>query len=331
MENHPRYRSLFWPILLVGVGIVWLLSNLGIIHTINIGSILKLWPLILIVLGLDILFSRRYPWIGAVAGLLAVFGVIAFLIAGPQLGFNTGPVTQIETFTTEVKGVQSAEYNFDTSSSPVEIYVLEDNSTDLILAEVTHRGTMQFDVSGTTNKTISLSEYFENDSWFYWDVSFEQTKWDIGLAPDVPSEVVLNGGSGSIDMDLSGVELTSLRTDLGSGSSDITLPVTVDPYTAEIQSGSGSVRLDVPENTSLTIKIDSGSGSTHVSLPEGAAVRVEVMDEGSGSLSLPDGLVRAENSSMFSNGAWQTEDFADADAQIVIQILGQGSGSISID
>lgn len=331
MENHPRYRSLFWPILLVGVGIVWLLSNLGIIQAINIGSILKLWPLILIVLGLDILFSRRYPWIGAVAGLLAVFGVIAFLVAGPQLGFDTGPVTQTETFSTEVKGVQSAEYNFDTSSSPVDIHALDENTSDLILAEVTHRGTMQFDVSGSTDKTISMSETFENDTWFYWDMSFDQTKWDIGLAPDVPSEVLLNGGSGSIDMDLSGVELTSLRTDLGSGSTDITLPETSEPYTAEIQSGSGSVRLDLPDNTSLTVQIDAGSGSTHVSLPADAAVRVEVMDDGSGSLSLPDGLVRAENSSMFSIGAWETEDYADAADQIVIQILGQGSGSISIN
>ncbi|MHB8089227.1 MAG: LiaI-LiaF-like domain-containing protein, partial [Anaerolineaceae bacterium] len=49
MDNHPRYRSLFWPILLVGVGIVWLLSNLGLIQQISLGSILKFWPVVLFV------------------------------------------------------------------------------------------------------------------------------------------------------------------------------------------------------------------------------------------------------------------------------------------
>jgi len=30
--EHPRgYRSIFWPILLVGVGVIWLLANLEII------------------------------------------------------------------------------------------------------------------------------------------------------------------------------------------------------------------------------------------------------------------------------------------------------------
>lgn len=83
MEKEPRPRSLFWPILLVGVGIIWLLSNLGIIQTVSIGSVLKLWPLLLIVLGIEILFSRRYPWVGAVVGLVAI-GVVVTIMIDPD-------------------------------------------------------------------------------------------------------------------------------------------------------------------------------------------------------------------------------------------------------
>lgn len=331
MENRPRYRSFFWPILLVGVGIVWLLSNLGIIQPVSLDSLLKLWPVILIVMGLDILFGRRYPWVGAAVGLLAVFGVVAFLVAGPKLGLiNTSSTTKTETFSTPIEGVKSAEYDFNTSSSPVEISVLEGNSTDLILADITYRGEMRFDVSGTTNKSITMSEYSDSTDWFYWDFSFDRYKWDIALAPDVPTDLILNGGSGSINMDLSGIELNSLRTDFGSGSSEITLPETEDAYTAEIESGSGSVRVDLPANTSLTLTIDSGSGSTNVSIPAEAAVRIEVMDDGSGSLDLPNGLKKSSDSNIFSIGSWETPNYETAENQILIQILGQGSGSISI-
>jgi hypothetical protein len=331
MENRPRYRSFFWPILLVGVGIVWLLSNLGIIQPVSLGSLFKLWPVILIVLGLDILFGRRYPWAGAAVGLLAVFGVVAFLVAGPKLGLiSTSVTTKTETFSTPVEGVKSVEYDFDTSSSPVEIGVLEGNSTDLILADITYRDEMRFDVSGTTDKSVSMSEYSDSTDWFFWNFSFYATKWDITLAPDVPTDLMLNGGSGSIEMDLSGIELNSLRTDFGSGSSEIILPETEETYTAEIESGSGSVRVDLPANTSLTLTIDSGSGSTTVSIPADAAVRIEVMDDGSGSLDLPNGLKKSSDSNLFSIGSWETPNYETAGNQILIQILGQGSGSISI-
>ncbi|MBA4383958.1 MAG: hypothetical protein C0410_04425 [Anaerolinea sp.] len=331
MDNNPRYRSLFWPILLVGVGIVWLLSNLGLIQTISLGSILKFWPVLLIVFGLDMLFSRRYPWVGAVVGLLAVAGVIALLMFGPQVGITTNSEITSETFATPLEGVKTAEYNFDTSSSPVEIRALDDKNTDLISADVTYRGTMRFEVNGDEHTTVWMSEYSDNSSWLNWDFSqFNNLKWDIGLSPEVPSDIILNGGSGSITMDLTGLQLTSLTADTGSGSSNITLPQSTEAYTVDMESGSGSVTMRVPDETSLALTLDTGSGSTSVIIPAKAAVRIEVNDDGSGSFDLPNGLMKASDSSSFDIGAWQTPNYDTADYKILVQILGQGSGSITI-
>lgn len=330
MDNHPRYRSLFWPILLVGVGIVWLLSNLGLIQTISLGSILRFWPIVLIVFGLDMLFSRRYPWVGAVVGLLAVAGVVGLLMFGPQIGIATNTETKSETFSTPLEGVKTAEYDLDTSSSPVVITALDDNKSDLISADVTYRGIMRFDVNGSDHTTVRMSEYTDNTSWLNWDFSFDNLRWDIGLSPEVPSEIILNGGSGAITMDLSGLQLTSLQTDLGSGASTITLPQSQDAYTVEVESGSGSVTLNVPDKASLTLTLDTASGATNVIIPAKAAVRIEVNDDGSGSLNLPNGLTKASDSSSFDIGAWQTPNYDTADYKILIQVLGQGSGSLSI-
>lgn len=330
MDNHPRYRSLFWPILLVGVGIVWLLSNLGLIQQVSLGSILKFWPVVLIVFGLDMLFSRRYPWVGAVVGLLAVAGVVALLMFGPQFGITTNTDTKSEIFSSPLEGVKTAEYNFDTSSSPVVITALDDNNSDLISADITYRGTMRFDVNGSDHTTVWMSEYSDNTSWLNWDFSFDNLRWDIGLSPEVPSDIILNGGSGSINMDLTGLQLNSLQTDTGSGSSNITLPQSKDAYLVEIESGSGSVTLRVPDQAAMTLTLDTGSGATNVIIPAKAAVRIEVNDDGSGSFDLPNGLMKASDSSSFDIGAWQTPNYDTAEYKILIQVLGQGSGSLSI-
>ena len=331
MEKNPQVRSFFWPILLVGVGIIWLLRNLGYIPHFSLGAILQFWPLLLIVLGLDILFSRRFPWIGTAVGLLAVAAVVVYLVSGPSLGLNTGSTVLNETFSEPSQGTSTVKYVIDSASSPVNISVLDEGDAELILADFTHRGVINFDVSGVQDNTVHISEDFENTTWLNWDFSFDRLQWDIGLSPNVPAELRLNGGSGSIEMDLRGLSLNSLALDLGSGSSDIRLPQSSQEYEAEIESGSGSVSIDIPKDTSMTLSLDTGSGSTSVNLPSNAAIRIEVMDDGSGSLSLPDDLTKSSDSAKYSIGAWQTADFAQADKQIIIKIKGQGSGSISID
>ena len=328
MENKPRYRSLFWPILLVGVGIIWLLSNLNIIQPVSVGSLIKFWPVILIVLGIDILFSRQYPWIGAVVGVLAVAGVIVFLISAPKLGYTAGSGVRTETFATAAEGVESVEYNLETASYPVTIQALDNQSNLLVSADVTYQGTFRYDESGTTNKTISMSQYNDSGNWFVFD--FNPSNWIIELSPKVPTDININGGSGSIDMDLRGIQLEELRGDFGSGSTQIVLPESDKKYAAEIQSGSGSVRIDLPSETTMVLTLDSGSGSNSVSLPSDAEYRIEVMDDGSGSLSLPDDLIRSSDSNNFDIGAYETDGYKSAEHPILIQILGQGSGSISI-
>jgi hypothetical protein len=208
MEIHRR--SLFWPIILVGVGITWLMVNLGYIPPINLGQLLKLWPILLIVLGIDIIFGRRYPWAGSVIGLLAVAGIIAFLVMSPSLGVPTTPQVKTETFTEPIGTATSAKYIIEAGSAPVTV---EPGTGDgeLVHAVITHRSTFHFDVSGTDKKTISLSETTDTNSWLTWDFSNVPTSWKIQLAENVPTEMVLNGGSGSLEVDLTGIALSSLR------------------------------------------------------------------------------------------------------------------------
>lgn len=329
MDNPHKMKSLFWPILLVGVGVTWLLVNLGIIPAFNPVMLLKLWPIILIVLGFDMILGRRYPWAGSLIGLLAVAGIVTFLIMSPKLGYIPAAQTQTETFTEMVGDATSSKIYLEASSAPVNVKPLSAGD-ELVHAVITHRSIFNFDVSGTSNRYVRMSETSNSTDWLSWDFTADRLVWDINLAEGIPTEFILNGGSGRLDVDLGSIELTSLRADLGSGSSDFILPATGGEYVAEIDSGSGSVEIEILDGAALTLELSGGSGSVNISMPKNAEFEIEIFDEGSGSLSLPSGLLKVGGGSGISLGVWQTAGFDTADAKIIIKIMDQGSGSINI-
>lgn len=56
-EYHKlRKRNFFWPAVLIAAGLILLLENFGLLSPLSFG---RLWPIILIIWGLDILW-RRY-------------------------------------------------------------------------------------------------------------------------------------------------------------------------------------------------------------------------------------------------------------------------------
>ncbi len=329
IPESPRQRSLFWPILLIGVGVVLLLSNLNIITTANVEALLALWPLLLVAVGLEILFGRRSTLASGLIGLLMVGVVIFILVAGPRVGLNlpTSQLTQ-ERFSEPVGPAQSASVLIDIASDPVTIDSLA-GSNDLIDADTTTIGKMEFSASGTSNKSIVLRK-MPNTVNFNFSQIAQPTHWNVSLNPKIPLDLKLEGGSGSTDADLSLLQLDSLSVDVASGSFRVDLPESKQSYDAEFIGGSGSLNVFLPADTSLTLSADGASGSIHLQLPAGVEYRVEVLDSGSGSLNLTSGLDEIEKGDG-DEGIWETPGYANASQRILIRIEDIGSGSVNID
>jgi hypothetical protein len=89
MVDKPRYRglSVFGPFLFIGLGIVLLLQQMGMIQWSLWDIAFRFWPLLVVAVGVDILVARR-SFLGAVAGLIIL---LALLLGGIYL-MGPGPV-----------------------------------------------------------------------------------------------------------------------------------------------------------------------------------------------------------------------------------------------
>lgn len=329
MNQIQRQRSLFWPILLIGIGVIWLLSNTEILPIVSVGSILRMWPLALIFLGLDLLIGRTSTLASAIIGLLAVGTLIAILVASPRINPQTFSQPTIKIFNEPLKRAKASIIDLNLSSYPVTVKQVKDQN-NLFEAEIGVYGTLHYQASGPEIRRISLTHNSSPDFWFNLPLSRMPLRWDIGLNPSVPTDLTVDGGSGSANLDLSTINLTALNIDVGSGSFDITLPTSQDGYTANVEGGSGSLRVLITDNQNLNLKINGASGSIKIELPANGAVRIESLDSGSGSLSIPSRFTKIQNSGNRDEGIWQTNNFDTENNHLVIQIVDIGSGSIAI-
>ena len=324
MSSQPRYRSLFWPMILIGVGLVWFLANMNVIPNFNPLALLNLWPLLLIALGLDLLFGRKSPLVGLLIGLGTIGAGVAILLAAPNMTGNTQAIT--ERFTDPLAGATSAVIDINSSSQPISIHSLSD-SANLFESVIGHTGTIDFQTSGTSERHISLRRRSPNIQFFF-GVPTLTLRWEIMLNSGLPIQLNLDSGSGPVEMDLADLQLSGLNVDGGSGSVTIDLPGSTTAYVVDYRGGSGSLSLTLPSSSDVTVTLDGGSGSLSLHLPGNSAVRLDVRDSGSGSVNMPGGMQRVSGSG--ETGVWETSDYANAAHKITIIATDLGSGSLNI-
>jgi hypothetical protein len=321
-----RYRSVFWPILLIGVGILWLLANLEIIPGVNWRILLRFWPLLLIAVGLDVIFARRTPLLGAILGLGTIGLAILLLFLAPILGLTTSTEVITEKFSEPIGAAKSAEIAIDLSVGRVDLYPLSD-STQLIEAEIAHIGEIIFKAQGQENKSVELKQRSGLDINFT-DWPEEELRWDIGLNPQVPLYIELQGGVGEVDMDLSNLQLRSLDVSVDVGGLDLILPAMDEMYDATIRSDVGQVKITILEGAEVKLDLVGDVGGFVIYLPDGAAVRLDAETD-VGNIQLPANFRKVSGDSddfIGESGIWETENYDSADRRIIIEFKGDVSG-----
>jgi len=352
-ENRPYgYRSLFWPIVLIGVGAIMLLVNIDIVPEPSFRLLLRLWPLALVVLGLDILIGRRSPIIGALIGLAAIALVVVLLYLAPSLDLEPTLERKQLNFSTPLEDTTSAEVTIELERYATIIHPLID-SDDLFDAVLETFTDVNFNARGDQHKDISLRPSDDGAFDFDWTgTSTRDMTWEIGLSPEVPLDLTVDVGSGSATLDLNDLILSELRVDGGSGSTDLAIPASGTRYPVEVNGGSGSFEIVIEQGAELegkfdvgsgsfdiiiasgvemTLSLEGGSGSAFINLPGDVGVQLVVADRGSGSIRVPNGfdLVDDQGDDDRDTGVWESSNYDEADTIVVIR-FDPGSGTLTL-
>ena len=82
MTQSPRAVNVFFPIVLIGAGVLLLMANLGMVELNRFILLIPFWPVLLIVAGVQIFFARSGiigTVVSAVLGLAVVAGAWLYL------------------------------------------------------------------------------------------------------------------------------------------------------------------------------------------------------------------------------------------------------------
>jgi hypothetical protein len=327
MDNNRKDRSLFWPVVLIGVGVIWLLYNLDLITGANITGLFQLWPLLLIGAGLDLLFGRRYPVLGALFGLAVVTGLIAMTLAGPRLGLVNTPEMQTETFVAPSGLARRAKLDLQLSSGRILVQPLS-GTENLLVATAVHSGSVQFEDSGTTNRTIRLNGPQHTGNPFVWFNNLGEQKWDIAISQDIPVDIDLVVSSGTADIQLTGLKMETAAIRVSSGDTEVRLPATGKAYPSSVSISSGSLLIHIPDGAETAIDSQISSGRLTYDVPSSSPVRFEVTRKSSGNVRLPSRFQLVQGDER-GEGVWEAPG-TDPSAPLIEISVGISSGSVIV-
>ncbi len=296
-----RRPSLIGPLILITIGVLFLLANMGMLPLSFWEIAFRFWPLLLVLIGLDILIGRRSP-LGSLLILIlwaALVGGIIWLASPQGAAYLPSASVVTDQLSQPLGDIKSASIELDTGLADMTVTALGPDSGDLMSGTFGHReGSRIIKTYELIGDGARLRLREESTNFFLASTSI--SRWDIKLNPTVPLSLIVNGGVGRTSLDLSAMKVTDLVIDSGVGSMTVTAPA------------SGSVR----------VSLNGGVGSATVVVPQGMAGRIRV-NAGLGGISV--------NQSRFprSGNVYQSVDYVNAVNKIDIQVDG-GIGGINI-
>lgn len=82
--------------------------------------------------------------------------------------------------------------------------------------------------------------------------------WNVGLTSEIPIELELETGAGTVEADLSGLRIEALGLRTGASSSKLVLPANAGYTRVEVEGGAASVVIQVPRGVAARIAGDQG-------------------------------------------------------------------------
>lgn len=252
-ERHER-ESIVGPILLIGLGVIFLLNNLGVLAWHSWGTLLRLWPVLLIAWGVELIFGDDSIWgqIIAAALMVAAMAGAVWLTAAPS---RLGAEQTLE-ISHPLDDAARATIRLERSAGRIIVDALAD-STDLVAGVARHlKGeTIHEDYDKVGDEAI-FSLTAQNLFAQFTPQSSASPAWELSLHPRPDLTLTADLGVGEFSFDLSDMNLDEVVIDFAVGSTTVALPKSGN-YTLDVDGAIGQIIIEVPRGAAVRIDPDT--------------------------------------------------------------------------
>lgn len=303
-------RNLMWPVLIMALGGIWLLMTAGAVPDAVGDILLRAWPALLVVFGLDVLFGRNRMKLGRWTvgfSLIGLAATIAFLVAVVWFAYAK------QSDVVRDDNVQTFSQALDESLTHVSLDISVDRTSVTIVPTDSHDLWAEF--KGSNETDVKMVWSVEGDAGL-----LRVTETHSGAIPRLEDygrgmlEVRLPAGV-SIDLfDLQNEKgdieanfqaLTVQRLQLSANEGDITIDLPDDIEGGLLNSADGGLTINVPPGMVLTLSLAGGSGRPAY---EYDTIRYDELSDGTLKPEVREGLQVALNLSVKSGARVQVNN-----------------------
>ena len=256
LESPRRTPSIAFPLVLIALGIVFLLANAGYLVGVSWRHVAQLWPLLLVLLGADLLLRPRSMLAAVIVEVALIGGALLYLAAAPTLpgatAINTGTFTSHESVARGGESALSLTLGYGAGD-----LVVKGGSTDLVTVKSTREDIELQRVSRSAGSaSVDVRSVVP-------ELPFDGTTraWDVTVPSDIPVGMTLNVGAGDFDVDLSNVMLTRATINNGASNLQIALPQPIGNIPITVSTGASSVDLRIPAGVEYRVRVTGGLNS----------------------------------------------------------------------
>ena len=296
----PRhYRSFFWPVVLIVIGLFALLVDLNVVSADRLYRLADLWPLILIVLGLELIARRTLQ--GAAVDIAAVLilliagvGALAYVAAGPAIPGGTHTLTASD----QVGGLTAATLDVEVGAADLTVVGDTSMGPDLYRAKLTYSGPKPEVTLDTETGEVRISQEGQ-----FGIFGSRHLAIDLHISPSVTWGFSLNSGATNATFNLKNVKVTTMESNTGAVRLDITLGPPKGIVQISANGGALTVRMHRPSGTEAAVQVSGGA--------------VNLTADG-------------HHTGAIGSAKWQSDGYANASDAYSIEVNG-GACTVSID
>lgn len=258
-ERTARRREhrggVFGPVLLIAIGLLFLASNLGYLGPVSWVQLLQLWPLLLVLAGIDLAIGRRAPVLALLIDVVVIGGAVALVAAQPGFVFGGPRAIGGETGITVPRGaVRTLELRVAGGAARYEI---GGGATALVEA-VSDRSDLRL-VEDRRSGDAATVRLEQSDPPFL--LAGGRGNVGIKVASDVALTLRFDAGAGDFTVDLRDLKVREFRSATGAAAMRVVLPRPDGDVPVRLDSGASSITVEVPDGVEARVSTN-GLAST---------------------------------------------------------------------